>query len=1748
MNNFPKQTPPRAKLMKNKSLSNNDIVEEHTVKNLSEAIKTPIEHSVVSSTKRNRPKLNIEVVQMSDKNGSYGDNYTSSKYHSNSSVVQKLYGDHENFSTFDYNIKNFNKNNNQLQLNGQRNLYPLRKSETIGADDIMANNIGSHSRFKSSRDQNKINSSLNQQKRQQKPPQNPFNQRGGRHPGMISPQNMNKRATSNLNDIMKINKNFGSFQNNNAGYFDQQNSISQRNMANKDENGIYSSSNGNYGFLGYNELLNGDGLPMAGGISSRLNHLIGDEYSQYAFTSRRGTDKTQGNHAQSQSNKSQILRSQTSGHHYYRESPNIKKQAGNTYSASNLNEAASNIIPEITQEKQIQNVRNFRAFLKDTKKQKFQSSKDVKPFVKQKSIFLQDSTINDNQEDKFFIHENGVYQNKTRITMKSKKLNYGSRKSMAVIDGKISIQKNERKNEFKSSLKRKNNLQIIQAKADGDKDQEDENQESQDITDEDEQIRLFGQVRKSRFLISPDSQVRQLVDFGSFFIVIFISLYVPFTFAFNVDTNIVLTTFEIIIDSWFLLEIFLNFFTGFYDKGVLILDGQKIFKNYMHGWFFMDLISSIPVSYMDLIFSDGTGAFQQAKLLRIFKLTKYARLLRLIRFLKVSKFIQTFEDLVVNDYANLMIRFSKISIIVFFIAHWMACCLYIVGTNELETIGYNWLSLQGLQDVDVMEAYINSLYWSFTTMCTVGYGDFHPNTTYERMTSMVIMILSSGIFAFIIGDIGRIVSGFNGLAAQFRESMIYVDKFLKQKQIPNQLRSQVKRYLEYNWELKKLYKIEEKELMDLLNDNLKGKITIYLNGQILQNIDILCQFPIEFLSNLTFIFQKTTFTIDENVCIEGEPGQEIYFLVTGRVNLIHRRSKSLICELDKDKYFGEISFFTQLTRQVTVKTKDFTDVLYIKRDSFLQMASKVSIESLILYNKIKDSVTYNEKDFKLLALKCYVCDGEGHISIHCKKFFKLKGNLKRKSNLQKNYSNHSDSIHMSDINYQDKDNPKLVSLASRSNSLSISKSKYNENSFSNLVMMNQDLVETSSEESMKTEDDIILEEDEEEIKDDSHQNIGDKQLYKKQTRNSQKSPSKLSKLTGYKPQTPISTNLDLQEEQVIQFDTPPKNGSPNLDFTHYQQSQLAPLQKQRQQLINNLVIQEAVQEDEEDKEQITNDDKNDELNLSYQSSGNELDESQPFLKQNKQIKFIKPPKAQNELTKLIGQRKRFGSKVHRETQKESEKYSQEKEEMQNTQTMRRSIQIMPFKEIKKKIETHKSETNRNIIKNQTQRLQQKQTQKMNVNLNQTQSYLNSSLHSAYKNDQKFRTQKLSSSKIQDLSNEEGNKKNPNQISLSREQEQLQITTESVSFRNPTKKLSEDSFFIGLMQENNQDLDQSLKEGKGIDNYDYHNTYKVNAKKGNQLLNIKSRIDSFELNKFDQDFEREFNDRDSFKTSSNNSESVQGLKEMAKLSEIKQIYKQLPEIKIQKHESYRRNQTNDNHQEQQRHSRFQPQNHQQQQQEETKDYHNDVPKGSTITNNHFTFLEVHNYINQTLPYNINTKFENKPPSYYKNVGGNQGMMDSFDEFINTSQYIEHINLQKEHSLTPNIFKQQNQNEQQQNVLRIPSIILQQQTSDQTNINQKGVAQANNGIDGDLNFELKHQHTLKLEPFDDYLGIITNTNNSPSKKSSNNSENRYMINVRQNSNHSNADQQANIDDNNNLNLITTNSYNKSKQNQI
>ena len=62
---------------------------------------------------------------------------------------------------------------------------------------------------------------------------------------------------------------------------------------------------------------------------------------------------------------------------------------------------------------------------------------------------------------------------------------------------------------------------------------------------------------------------------------------------------------------------------------------------------------------------------------------------------------------------------------------------------------------------------------------------------------------------------------------------MYVNRYLIEQEIPQGLRTKVKRYLEFSFESMKEINMTEEETLELLNEDLKEKIQIHLKSKIL---------------------------------------------------------------------------------------------------------------------------------------------------------------------------------------------------------------------------------------------------------------------------------------------------------------------------------------------------------------------------------------------------------------------------------------------------------------------------------------------------------------------------------------------------------------------------------------------------------------------------------------------------------------------------------------------------------------------------------------------------------------------------------------------------------------------------------------------------------------------------------------------------------------------------------------------------
>lgn len=159
---------------------------------------------------------------------------------------------------------------------------------------------------------------------------------------------------------------------------------------------------------------------------------------------------------------------------------------------------------------------------------------------------------------------------------------------------------------------------------------------------------------------------------------------------------------------------------------------------------------------------------------------KFLRFLRLLRVLKLKKLLYKFEEIIMSDMLNAFVGFFKVIIVILFIAHWIGCIFYAIGASEIDS-GMCWLNNAGIQDSPNFDKYIISLYWAFTTMTTVGYGDVSPYTMSEKIYAMFSMLIACGVFAYVVGSIETIARRSNNMEADFKEKILHVNQFLMHK-------------------------------------------------------------------------------------------------------------------------------------------------------------------------------------------------------------------------------------------------------------------------------------------------------------------------------------------------------------------------------------------------------------------------------------------------------------------------------------------------------------------------------------------------------------------------------------------------------------------------------------------------------------------------------------------------------------------------------------------------------------------------------------------------------------------------------------------------------------------------------------------------------------------------------------------------------------------------------------------------------
>lgn len=92
-----------------------------------------------------------------------------------------------------------------------------------------------------------------------------------------------------------------------------------------------------------------------------------------------------------------------------------------------------------------------------------------------------------------------------------------------------------------------------------------------------------------------------------------------------------------------------------------------------------------------------------------------------------------------------------------FLVH-CAGCIYYLLADRYPHQGKTWIDdIPSIRDKSLSIKYIAAIYWSITTMTTVGYGDLHARNTIEMVFITVYMLFNLGLTAYLIGNMTNLV-------------------------------------------------------------------------------------------------------------------------------------------------------------------------------------------------------------------------------------------------------------------------------------------------------------------------------------------------------------------------------------------------------------------------------------------------------------------------------------------------------------------------------------------------------------------------------------------------------------------------------------------------------------------------------------------------------------------------------------------------------------------------------------------------------------------------------------------------------------------------------------------------------------------------------------------------------------------------------------------------------------------------------
>ncbi|MED6180044.1 hypothetical protein PIB30_006532 [Stylosanthes scabra] len=405
-----------------------------------------------------------------------------------------------------------------------------------------------------------------------------------------------------------------------------------------------------------------------------------------------------------------------------------------------------------------------------------------------------------------------------------------------------------------------------------------------------------GYLNLRKYVIAPYNRRYRLWQTFLVSLVVYSAWASPFELAFRELSIGLLVPVDLIVDGFFAIDIVLTFFVAYLDKSTYLLvdDHKKIAIRYIKMLHFpMDLASTLP---FDQIYQILTSKRQGPEVFG------FLYMLRLWRLRHVSQFFSRLEKDIRISYTTT--RFCKLICVTLFAVHFAGCMYFWLAFHH-KTPENTWLGHKELPDFkhrSVWLCYIYSMYWSITTLTTVGYGDLYAVNTVEKVYSSLYMLFNIGLTAYIIGNMTNLAVHNTVRTFAMRDAFNRVLRYANKSRLPKRLKEQMLAHKE----LKLKTEVLQQEVLGDLPKAIRSSIAHHLFSNVVEKAYLFKGVSDEYITQLDLFLHKNG-------------------------------TEQLLFKLEPGGMAGEIGGMFNIPQPFTVRTRRLSQVIRINQHQFKQI-------------------------------------------------------------------------------------------------------------------------------------------------------------------------------------------------------------------------------------------------------------------------------------------------------------------------------------------------------------------------------------------------------------------------------------------------------------------------------------------------------------------------------------------------------------------------------------------------------------------------------------------------------------------------------------------------------------------------------------------------------------------------------------------------------------------------------------------